>query len=99
MVQHEHVTGGFVIKPEGWLRGLATATQRDSNPFYGEGITWQQAQANARAIAAVPKMINALLCANEFLGAVYPNPDGETNEQGSLAWIVRTALIEAGCTE
>lgn len=44
-------------------RGIAHATQRDPHPITGQGISIQQAMANARLIAAAPDLLKALeLC-------------------------------------
>ena len=54
------VTGGYVVRPAGWDRGVATVTQRDPHPRNGQGITWDEALANAQLIAAAPELYEAL---------------------------------------
>ena len=48
-------------------RGVAHATQRDQHPVIGQGISIQEAMANARLIAAAPDLLEAL----ETYAAVY----------------------------
>lgn len=55
-VMPEQVTGGYLVKPVDWSRGVCTVTQRDPHPLRGQGIDWDQAEANARLIAAAPAM-------------------------------------------
>jgi hypothetical protein len=50
--------GARIDGPNG--RGVAHATQRDPHPTFGEGITQQEADANARLIAAAPDLLEAL---------------------------------------
>jgi hypothetical protein len=54
--ESEQVTGGYLVKPEGWSRGVCTVTQRDAHPINGMGITWDEASANASLISCAPEM-------------------------------------------
>ena len=57
----EQVTGGFLIKPKSWSRGICTATQRDPHPLNGMGITWEEALANAKLMAQSKAMYRLLV--------------------------------------
>jgi hypothetical protein len=39
---------------------IAVAIQRDKHPLAGKEVTWDEAAANARLIAAAPKLLEAL---------------------------------------
>lgn len=47
-----------IVGPNG--RGLAVALQRDPHPSEGQGITDEEALANAVLIAAAPELLEAL---------------------------------------
>lgn len=57
-----------IVGPNG--RGLAVSLQRDTHPREGQGITDEEALANAVLIAAAPELLDALLA------VVYLNDSG-----------------------
>lgn len=67
--ENEQVTGGYLVKPESWSRGVCTVTQRDPHPINGMGITWGEASANASLISCAPEMyemLDKILCIYEL---------------------------------
>ena len=67
-------------------RGVAHATQRDPHPINGQGITIEEAFANARLIAAAPELLAALIEARSLL---------EESEQCYENQMFRNAQIDA----
>lgn len=59
-VMPEQVTGGYVVRPDGWSRGVCTVTQRDIHPILGMGINWDQARANAVLISLAPELLSTV---------------------------------------
>jgi hypothetical protein len=58
--ENKQVTGGFLVRPSYWNRGVCTVTQRDSHPINGMGVSWERSEANAHLIAAAPEMYEML---------------------------------------
>lgn len=79
-VMPEQVTGGYLVKPVDWSRGVCTVTQRDPHPLRGQGIDWGQAEANARLIAAAPELYDAAVKAIALLESLGMSGSDECQE-------------------
>lgn len=80
LVAPEQVTGGYLVKPEGWSRGVCTVTQRDNHPLNGQGIDWDQAKANVNLIAAAPDLYDASVKAIKLLESLGMSGSDECQE-------------------
>lgn len=67
-------------------RGIAHATQRDPHPVNGQGITIEQAMANALLIAAAPDLLDALMrLVADFEAEIHDSYDGTKYLEEKLA--------------
>lgn len=74
-----------IVGPNG--RGLAVALQRDPHPSEGQGITDEEALANAVLIAAAPELLEALIECRRTLLAF--SLDGTLADQAAEAAIAK----------
>ena len=73
-----------IVAPDGFKVGAATRKERLANGFIHEVRTLEQAEANARLIAAAPELLQAVRNALADLEGIMPQvePDGERKGSG-----------------